>query len=159
MIAISIEQQRLTHHWRGVRYCYPVSTALRGSGNVRDSEQTPLGRHRIAAKIGDNMPAMTIFRGRQPIGIYQAGIYQAGIDHPNNDWILSRILWLTGEETGINRRGRVDTFQRYIYIHGTADEVHLGTPVSRGCIRMANHDIITLFARAQPHERVIIQAH
>ncbi|MDX8413659.1 MAG: L,D-transpeptidase [Mariprofundales bacterium] len=154
MIDISIQNQLLTHHWRGVRHCYPVSTALRGAGNLRNSEQTPIGRHRIAGKIGAGAVKMTAFRGRQPVGLYQPGI-----DDPKKDWILSRILWLTGEETGINRRGCVDTFSRYIYIHGTADECRLGTPVSRGCIRMANDDIITLFDRIREHERVVIRAH
>jgi len=152
VIEIHIGHQTLIHHWHGVRYCYPVSTAKRGPGNIRNSEQTPLGRHRIIARIGEDMPIMTIFRGRQPVGIYQSGI-----DNLDNDWILSRILWLAGEQTGINRRGSVDSLQRYIYIHGTADEASLGTPVSHGCIRMSNRNIITLFARTVLHERVVIR--
>jgi len=153
VIEISIEQQLLTHHWRGVQHCYPVSTALRGAGNTRDSEQTPLGRHRIAAKIGAGAEIMTAFHGRHPVGIYQPDV-----DDPKEDWILSRILWLSGDQCGINRRGCVDTFSRYIYIHGTADEGSLGTPVSHGCIRMANDDIITLFDRVHERERVVIRA-
>jgi len=152
MITISIAKQMLYHHRKtGVCYAYPISTASRGAGNLRNSLQTPLGRHRIAQKIGANMPIFTAFKGRQPFTVYRPTI-----DNFNKDWILTRILWLTGCETGKNRRGNVDTHARYIYIHGTHDEQHIGLPASHGCIRMRNNDIIELFEHVQPGEMVHI---
>lgn len=153
MIVISIAKQELWHRRKsGVWYCYPVSTAALGSGNERGSYQTPLGRHRVHALIGADMPALTAFRGRQPIGLYDP----EG-DDPEADWILSRIIWLEGTETGRNRRGRVDTRSRYIYIHGTHDEARIGQPASHGCIRMRNFDIIELFDHVRPDESVLIR--
>lgn len=152
MIIVSLQDQVLYHRRRtGVWHHYPVSTALNGAGNRHGSFRTPLGRHRICRKIGDGMPPLTAFRGRRPIGLYRPGI-----DDPDRDWILSRILWLDGCELGHNRRGRVDTRSRYIYIHGTHAEEKLGLPASHGCIRMANHDIIELFDHVHPGERVRI---
>lgn len=99
------------------------------------------------------MPALTAFRGRQPIGLYDSAR-----DDPEADWILSRIIWLEGAETGINRRGRVDTRSRYIYIHGTHDEEHIGKPASHGCIRMQIFDVIDLFQHVRIGETVRISA-
>jgi len=152
MIKVSIAKQTLFHHRNtGVCHAYPISTAQKGVGNLTGSLQTPLGKHEICQKIGSQAPIMTAFRGRKPVGIYQAGT-----DNPNNDWILTRILWLSGMQTGINKRGKVDTFSRYIYIHGTHDEENIGTPASHGCIRMLNHDIIELFEHCECHESVVI---
>ncbi|RMH50373.1 MAG: L,D-transpeptidase [Zetaproteobacteria bacterium] len=152
MIEVLLSGQLLIHHWCGVRHRYPVSTAAAGAGNRRGSGQTPLGRHRIYARIGAGMPAGTIFRGRRPVGIFDPTRHD-----PRADWILSRILWLEGEETGVNRRGAVDTRARFIYIHGTADEAAIGTACSHGCIRMRNADIIRLFDRCRLGERVVIR--
>lgn len=152
MIRISIAKQRLSHRKKtGVWYHYPISTAAQGTGNQRNSWQTPLGKHRIYQKIGANMPKFTAFRGRKA-----RGIYQQGVDNTKKDWILSRILWLDGVQTGINRRGGVDTRSRYIYIHGTHDEEHIGTPHSHGCIRMKNEDVMVLFDKVDVGESVII---
>jgi len=153
MIEIRIAEQ-LLHHRRqsGVWYSYPISSAARGTGNVRDSLQTPLGRHRIAARIGAGEPLFTAFRARQPFTIFDP-LH----DDPGRDWILSRILRLAGCETGKNRRGAVDTFARYIYIHGTHAEALIGQPASHGCIRMRNSDIIELFEHTRLHETVIIR--
>ncbi|HKI62975.1 MAG TPA: L,D-transpeptidase [Mariprofundaceae bacterium] len=154
MIVISVSEQRLYHRRKtGVWYSYPVSTASRGTGNVRDSYQTPLGRHRICSKIGEDMPAMTVFRGRKPVGFYQPGENSEG-----RDWILSRILWLDGMQTGVNRRGQLDTKSRYIYIHGTHAEDKIGSPASHGCIRMDNADILELFEHARTGEHVLIRS-
>jgi lipoprotein-anchoring transpeptidase ErfK/SrfK len=154
MIVISVSEQRLYHRRKtGVWYSYPVSTASRGTGNVRDSYQTPLGRHRICSKIGEDLPAMTVFRGRKPVGYYHPGQHTE-----NMDWILSRILWLDGMQTGINRRGQVDTKSRYIYIHGTHAEDKIGSPVSHGCIRMENADILEVFEHACTGEHVLIRS-
>jgi len=153
MIIVSIKDQMLYHRRKsGVWYAYPVSTAARGAGNRRDSLQTPLGRHRIAARIGEGMPIYTAFTGREPVGIYDPDA-----DDPALDWVLTRILWLDGMETGKNRRGAVDTKSRYIYIHGTHEEEKLGAPASHGCIRMASVDILNLFRYARVGERVLIQ--
>lgn len=153
MILISIADQMLYHRRRtGVWYEYPVSTATNGAGNERGSFKTPLGKHRIYRKIGEDMPKGTAFRAREPIGIYDPLS-----DDPNRDWILTRIIWLEGFETGINRRGKVDTRSRYIYIHGTHEEEKLGTPCSHGCIRMQSDDLIELFFHVDERESVVIR--
>jgi len=152
VIIISIAEQLLYHRRKtGVFYAYPVSTAAAGSGNMNGSFKTPLGRHRICARIGEDMPILTTFSGRIP-----TGIYNSAYDDPFHDWILTRILWLEGMETGKNRRGLVDTKSRFIYIHGTPDEEKIGTPVSHGCIRMRNTDMLQLFEHAHTGESVRI---
>ena len=122
---------------------YPVSSAAKGAGEASGSYCTPRGRHLIRAKIGGDQPLNAVFRGRRPTGeIFEP---ELAAQFPERDWILSRILWLSGCEPGFNRLGEVDTMARYIYIHGTGAEDCLGTPVSHGCIRMANRDIAELF--------------
>jgi len=122
---------------------YPVSTGSNGPGEARDSGCTPRGRHRVRLRIGAGCPANTVFVGRRPTGeIYSAGL---AAQEPDRDWILTRVLWLTGTEPGRNRGGRVDTLRRYIYIHGCPDAALLGAPLSHGCIRMRNADLIALF--------------
>ena len=120
-----------------------VSTALKGAGEEAGSYRTPRGQHRIRARIGDGLPYGTVFRGRRPTGEYWTPEFAA--DHPGRDWILSRILWLCGEEPGRNRLGAVDSMRRFIYIHGTGDDQPMGVPLSQGCVRMRNRDIIELF--------------
>ncbi|WP_303784958.1 L,D-transpeptidase [Azovibrio restrictus] len=122
---------------------YPVSTAAKGAGELQGSFQTPRGRHRVRAKIGAGCPLGTVFSGRRPTGEIWTPELEAA--HPGRDWILTRILWLSGCEPGFNRLGCVDTMRRYIYIHGTADTAPLGQPLSHGCIRMGNRDIMELF--------------
>ncbi len=122
---------------------YAVSTSRLGAGERRGSHCTPRGRHVVRAKIGAGQPMNTVFVGRRPTGeIYSPALAQA---EPGRDWILTRILWLSGCEPGRNRLGEVDTMRRYIYIHGTPDETELGRPGSIGCIRMGNRDIVELF--------------
>ena len=154
-IYISIARQELElRQGERVAACWPVSTALKGAGNREGSYQTPLGRHRIRARIGAGQPLNTVFRGRRPTGeIYTEVI---GREFPERDWILTRILWLCGEETGINRGGRVDSQRRYIYIHGTPDTEPMGVPRSHGCIRMRNRDVLELFDRVPVGTPVII---
>lgn len=131
-----------------------VSTAANGAGELNGSYQTPRGRHIIRAKIGAGMPANTVFVGRRPTGeIYTPQLAQTS---PRRDWILTRILWLSGCEAGKNRLGRVDTMRRYIYLHGTPDTTALGRPGSIGCIRLSNSDIITLFDLVSPGTPVLI---
>jgi len=143
-IDISIPDQALALKNAGTgSRVFPVSTALNGPGQRRGSECTPLGRHVIRARIGAGLPVNSVFVGRRPTG----EIYSAGLDRsqPGRDWILTRILWLSGLEPGFNRLGDVDTMRRYIYIHGTPYEDDIGKPVSKGCIRMRNRDLIELF--------------
>jgi len=122
---------------------YPVSTSKNGPGELKDSFCTPRGRHIVRARIGAGAAENTIFVGRRPTGeIYTP---ELGEHHPGRDWMLTRILWLSGCEPGLNRLGRVDTMQRYIYIHGSPDSAPMGKPGSIGCIRMRNRDIIALF--------------
>ncbi len=122
---------------------WPVSTAANGPGETKGSHCTPRGRHVIRAKIGAGQPENTVFVRRRPTGeIYSP---ELAARFPGRDWILTRILWLSGCEPGFNRLGEVDTMQRYIYIHGSPDEVPMGVPGSHGCVRMRNRDIIELF--------------
>ncbi|MBT8143884.1 MAG: L,D-transpeptidase [Gammaproteobacteria bacterium] len=133
---------------------YPVSTAANGPGQKMDSLCTPLGGHVICARIGAGLPVNTVFVGRKPTGeIYTPALRD---DDPGRDWILTRILWLSGLETNRNRCGEVDTRQRYIYIHGAPDEVPMGQPGSHGCVRMHNQDVIELFDRVAVGTRVDI---
>lgn len=133
---------------------YRVSTARNGLGERRGSECTPRGRHIIRAKIGAGCAPGTVFVGRRPTGeIYSPELRAA---HPGRDWILTRILWLSGLEVGRNRLGEVDTMRRYVYIHGCPDEVELGVPGSGGCVRMRNRDIIELFDRIPTGIEVVI---
>jgi len=122
---------------------YPVSTARKGHGEQRDSGCTPRGLHRVRIRIGAGCLEGTVFVGRRVTGErYDARL---AARNPERDWILTRILWLTGLESGRNRGGRVDTLRRYIYIHGCPDTEPIGTPVSHGCIRMRNRDLVKLF--------------
>lgn len=126
---------------------YPVSTAKNGAGELSGSYCTPRGTHIIRAKIGAQQPINTVFVRRRPTGeIFNP---ELSGQHPDRDWILSRILWLSGCEPGFNRSGDVDTMRRYIYIHGTPDTFEMGKPESHGCIRMRNEDIIDLFDRVE----------
>lgn len=129
--------------------CYAISTAKNGAGEQNGSGCTPRGQHYIRAKIGSGQPTNTVFVGRRPTGeIYDEKL---GEQFPGRDWILSRILWLCGKEPGKNRMGEVDSMRRYIYIHGTPDSEPMGTPLSHGCIRMRNNDIIELFDSIPPY--------
>ena len=144
-INVSIAQQRLTlsdDNGKILR-SYVVSTAAKGAGEQMGSYQTPRGRHRIRARIGDGLPLGAVLRGRRPTGEICTPALMAA--QPGKDWILTRILWLCGEEPGFNRGGQVDTMRRYVYIHGTPDETALGIPGSHGCIRMRNSELVELF--------------
>ena len=133
---------------------YPVSTAAKGAGEASGSFCTPRGRHVVRAKIGGGQPINSVFVGRRPTGeIYTPELGQI---EPNRDWILSRILWLSGKEVGFNRLGRCDTMRRYIYIHGTPDEGFEQAPRSHGCIRMRNRDLVELFERVPVYTPVEI---
>jgi len=155
-INISISQQRLTllDASGAVKASYLISSAANGVGCEKNSGCTPLGPHIIRAKIGNHQALNTVFVGRRPTGEICTPELMA--EFPNRDWILTRILWLSGREVGKNRLGNVDTMQRYIYIHGTPDSVTLGAPGSHGCIRMRNTDIVELFDLVEAGTQVLI---
>jgi len=134
---------------------YPVSTSKYGTGCQNGSEKTPLGLHRIADKLGGAMPVNEVFIGRIPQGSLQECI-ERDVDLPD-DVIMSRIMWLEGMEPGRNKGGYVDTYQRYIYIHGTNHEDQIGTPTSIGCIRMRNQDVVDLFRLVEVGSEVLIE--
>ena len=146
-ILIDIAQQQLflTDLHNQIIAQYPISSAKKGLGEQKGSEQTPRGLHYIHEKIGVDCPIFTVFKGRKPTGeIWDA---ELSAQFPERDWILSRIMWLVGEQTPLDR---------YIYIHGTADEGQIGVPLSHGCIRMRNHDVIALFEQVGVGEVVEI---
>jgi lipoprotein-anchoring transpeptidase ErfK/SrfK len=143
-IEVSISQQTLTVlDGDQILADFIISTATNGEGSQKNSGCTPTGQHIIRAKIGDGAPINSVFVGRRATG--EICSPELMTEFPNRDWILTRILWLSGTEVGVNRLGEVDTMQRYIYIHGTPDNVVLGQPGSHGCIRMRNSDVIALF--------------
>ncbi len=155
VIDIDISEQRLRLK-EGERTLLdaPVSTGLKGAGEIMDSECTPRGWHVVCEKIGDGAPMNTVFVGRRPTGeLYSPDLRQ---EHPDRDWILTRILWLSGSESGRNYQGNVDSRERYIYIHGCPADVGIGAPGSRGCIRMRNEQIMELFNQVQVGTRVYI---
>jgi lipoprotein-anchoring transpeptidase ErfK/SrfK len=137
-----------------LRETYAVSTAANGVGEQNGSECTPRGRHIIRAKIGAGAEPNRVFVGRRQTGeLYTPELREK---FPGRDWILTRILWLSGTQPGRNRLGQYDSMRRYIYIHGTPDDVELGKPGSRGCIRMRNQDIMELFDWVQVGTEVVI---
>ncbi len=124
---------------------YQISSSRNGVGERSGSFCTPRGRHVVRAKIGGGLPLNSVFVKRRPTGELFTPDLAAG--NPNRDWILTRILWLSGCEPGFNRLREVDTMRRYIYIHGSPDTVEMGKPGSIGCIRMRNQDIVELYER------------
>ena len=155
-ISIGFREQRLRLQ-EGDEYVMDVavSSAGNGPGECMGSECTPRGRHIVRAKIGEGAPLGSIFVGRRATGeCFSPGMRA---QHPERDWILTRILWLSGVEPGRNRLGNVDTMRRFIYIHGCPDDVVLGTPGSHGCIRMRNTDVVELFDRVPVGTPVLLE--
>lgn len=137
-----------------VERTFRVSTSRYGPGEQQGSLCTPRGRHVIRAKIGAGLPVGAVLRGRRPTGeVYSPELRRA---QPDRDWVLTRILWLSGLEPGRNRLGSVDTMRRYVYIHGTPDHESMGVPFSHGCIRMRNDDVCWLFEVVRPGTPVTI---
>ena len=155
-LTVSIRQQRLSVMQDDeCLVVYPVSTAIAGAGEQNGSGCTPRGRHYVRACIGGGLTSGTVFVGRRPTGeVYTPAL---AAEYPQRDWILTRILWLCGLETGRNRGGSVDTQRRYIYIHGTPDTEPMGVPRSHGCIRMRNADLLALFDQVQPGTPILIE--
>lgn len=155
-IEINIAEQRL-RLWRNAAIVFDVavSTAAKGAGEIRGSNCTPRGWHRIRVKIGNGCAPDTVFVGRRATGeLYNAALRRA---FPQRDWILTRILWLSGLEPNKNRYGEVDTLRRFIYIHGSPDDMEMGKPGSHGCVRMRNADTIRLYDMVDVGERVLIK--
>lgn len=144
-IDVSVRAQvlRLFDHDAVLIREFPVSTAARGVGEENGSFCTPRGRHIIRAKIGAGAPDRAVFVNRRPTGELHTPDLAASA--PKRDWILTRILWLSGCQPGFNRLGKVDTMRRFIYIHGTPHEGEIGSPGSHGCVRMRNQDVRELF--------------
>jgi len=156
-IKINVTQQQLTLlDEEGILlHQYPVSTSKYGTGSENGSEKTPLGLHRIKEKIGGAMPVNEVYIGRVPHGNLEE-CQQRDVQLPD-DVIMSRIIWLEGMEPGRNQGGYVDSYERYIYIHGTNHENLIGTPASIGCIRMCNDDVVDLFRLVQIGSEVLIE--
>lgn len=150
-IVIDVPRQTLTFGDK----VYPVSTAKNGLGEKNGSFCTPRGRHIVRAKIGAGQPLGAVFVRRRPTGeIWTPELHAR---YPGRDWMLTRLLWLSGKEPGVNRLGDVDTMRRVIYIHGTHDFAELGKPGSHGCVRMRNEDIAELFDLIPPYTPVEIK--
>jgi lipoprotein-anchoring transpeptidase ErfK/SrfK len=152
MILIDIGRQQLTFEGR----TWSVSTAKNGPGEKNGSFCTPRGKHIVRAKIGAGQPPGTVFVRRRPTG--EVWTPELHARYPGRDWMLTRILWLSGREPGFNRLGDVDTMRRYIYIHGAPDSAQMGQPGSIGCVRMRNRDIVELFDRVAPYTPLEIRA-
>ena len=156
LVKVSIKEQRLQLLRDGeVVMDVAVSTASKGPGEIINSECTPRGWHRVRARIGAACPVNTVFVGRRPTGELYTPEMRA--ENPGRDWIITRILWLCGEEPGRNRLGEVDTMRRYIYIHGAPDDDPMGIPSSHGCVKMRNNEVIELFNVVPIGTRVLIQ--
>lgn len=153
---VSIPAQRLRLMYKDeIRQEFLISTGLNGPGETFGSGCTPRGWHRIRIKIGDGLPQNAVFVGRRFTGELHTPELAAA--WPKRDWILGRILWLTGLESGFNRGGQRDTLRRYIYIHGTPDTEPMDEPRSHGCIRMRNADLVQLFEMVRAGDAVFIQ--
>ncbi|MBQ1558313.1 MAG: L,D-transpeptidase [Pseudomonas sp.] len=150
LLHISIADQALYGFTGGqLKLRLPVSTALNGPGERNGSGCTPRGLHQVRARIGAGLPGAAVLRGRRWTGeVWSPQLHE---QFPGRDWILTRILWLSGLEPGRNRMGEVDTFRRYIYLHGTPDTEPMGEPLSHGCIRLRNADMLALFERVPHH--------
>lgn len=149
------KQQLVLRDGKKVLKTYSVSTAKNGAGEKNGSFCTPRGRHIIRAKIGAGQPMNAVFVRRRPTGeVWSRELHEK---YPGRDWMLTRILWLSGKEPGRNRLGDVDTMRRYIYLHGTHELAEMGKPGSIGCIRMRNQDIAELFDLVPPYTEVYIR--
>ena len=154
-IVIDLAQQTL--HLPKYNKFYVISSGKNGIGEQENSGKTPRGWHQVAQKIGVDLKKNAVFIARQPTGeVYDQKLAQ---QFPQRDWILSRILWLDGLEDGFNHGNGCDTFKRYIYIHGTPDTEPMGIPMSHGCIRMKNDEIIELFELISEQALVYISEH
>jgi hypothetical protein len=155
LIYVSVKKQKLYYIKNSqIDSEFTISTAKKGIGNIKNSDKTPTGLHQIKEKHGDNTPLNGKMIGRKFYGKI-AEIYSDTTTSKTDD-ITTRILWLDGLETNINKGGNVDSFNRYIYIHGTSEEGKLGKPASHGCIRMSNNDVLELYNKVSLKTKVLI---
>ena len=156
-IEVDISEQRLYLIENSlIKASYPISTSKYGEGSIENSFKTPLGKHSIKEMIGEEAEINTIFTSR--INTKRSATIIDQFEDTDNDYVTSRIMWLDGEEDGFNKGGNVDSFRRYIYIHGTHEEGLIGTKASHGCIRMFNYDVIELFKLVNIGTKVLIRA-
>lgn len=154
-IYVSIKYQKLyLIEQDSVRFKFPISSAKLGIGNKQNSMKTPVGLHTIKHKYGDGVPLAGLFKSRVYTGKVSP-IYAQKIKSPTDD-VTTRIMWLQGEEPGVNRGRNIDSYKRYIYIHGTSEEGYIGEPASHGCIRMKNKDVISLYEEIEEGTPVLI---
>ncbi|MBL6663852.1 MAG: L,D-transpeptidase [Flavobacteriales bacterium] len=155
ILFVSVKEQKMYHIVENtIVKEYHVSTAKKGVGNQKNSDMTPHGLHYIKEKHGDKTPQNGRMIGRVFYG--QIATIYSDTTSSKTDDITSRILWLSGMEKDINKGGNVDSYSRYIYIHGTSEEGKIGTPASHGCIRMLNTDVIELYAKIKIGVKVLI---
>ena len=155
-IEVDISEQRLYLIENNlIKASYPISTSKYGEGSIQNSFKTPLGEHSIKEMIGEEAEINTIFTSR--IDTKRSATIIDQFEDTDNDYVTSRIIWLDGEEEGFNKGGNVDSFRRYIYIHGTHEEGLIGTKASHGCIRMFNYDVIELFKLVNIGTKVLIR--
>jgi len=156
-IEVDISEQRLYLIENSlIKASYPISTSKYGEGSIENSFKTPLGKHSIKEMIGEEAEINTIFTSR--INTKRSATIIDQFEDTDNDYVTSRIIWLDGEEDGFNKGGNVDSYRRYIYIHGTHEEGLIGTKASHGCIRMFNYDVIELFNLVNIGTKVLIRA-
>ena len=156
-IEVDISEQRLYLIENSlIKASYPISTSKYGEGSIENSFKTPLGKHSIKEMIGEEAEINTIFTSR--INTKRSATIIDQFEDTDNDYVTSRIMWLDGEEDGLNKGGNVDSFRRYIYIHGTHEEGLIGTKASHGCIRMFNYDVIELFNLVNIGTKVLIRS-
>ena len=156
-IEVDISEQRLYLIENSlIKASYPISTSKYGEGSIENSFKTPLGKHSIKEMIGEEAEINTIFTSR--INTKRSATIIDQFEDTDNDYVTSRIMWLDGEEEGFNKGGNVDSYRRYIYIHGTHEEGLIGTKASHGCIRMFNYDVIELFNLVNIGTKVLIRA-
>ena len=156
-IEVDISEQRLYLIENSlIKASYPISTSKYGEGSIENSFKTPLGKHSIKEMIGEEADINTIFTSR--INTKRSATIIDQFEDTDNDYVTSRIIWLDGEENGFNKGGNVDSYRRYIYIHGTHEEGLIGTKASHGCIRMFNYDVIELFNLVNIGTKVLIRA-
>ena len=156
-IEVDISEQRLYLIENNlIKASYPISTSKYGEGSIQNSFKTPLGKHSIKEMIGEEAEINTIFTSR--INTKRSATIIDQFEDTDDDYVTSRIIWLDGEEEGFNKGGNVDSFRRYIYIHGTHEEGLIGTKASHGCIRMFNYDVIELFKLVNIGTKVLIKA-
>ena len=155
LLYVDIESQTMLHIKKGtVLRKYDISSSVYGTGSIANSLKTPLGKHEIYKKIGDKLPVNAILKGRVWNGAI-ATIIKDPID-TDYDHVTSRIMWLDGLELGKNKGNGIDSRNRYIYIHGTAEEGLIGKPASDGCIRMYNRDVLELYDLVEEQTQVWI---